>query len=81
MKHNEEKFETFVPALALEHHMNPEYADKKEKVKNAVRRLVVFGDFFTEEVPPSPPPFVIIEEMKFVPHAMGYQVFASIKGG
>lgn len=76
----EEKLETFVPALALEHHMNEEYAGKKEKVRNAIRRLVSFGDYFVEEVPPDPPPFVIVDDMKFIPDALGYHVFATIRG-
>lgn len=81
MEHKEEKLKTFVPALALEHPMNDEHTSKKTKVVNALRRLVVYGDFFVDDIPADPPPFVILENMKFHPHAMGYEVEATVRSG
>ena len=74
----DEKIECFVPALALEHHDNDEFLQRKERIRAAVRRLYQYGDFFADD-PDNIGPFVILDDMKFHAGALGYQVWARVR--
>ena len=78
MKIHEEKIKCFVPALALEHHDNNEFLRHKERIRAAVRRLYQYGDFFIND-PENVGPFIIIDDIKFHAHALGYQVWGRVR--
>lgn len=75
----EEKIKCFVPALALEHSDNLEFASVFEKIKCAVIRYYQNEDFFVSLK--YPVPGVFIEKKIFHPKALGYEVSAVVKSG
>ena len=71
----------FVPAQALEHHTNSEYATLRDKLRAAIVRYHLSDDFFGFVAIRDPMPFVDLQAIKFESGALGYSVRALIKSG
>ena len=68
----------FVPAKALEHLHNPEYATRRDKIIYAIRRFHQQNDFYSCFDATDPAPFVNIRKVEFNPKELGYKVEAII---
>lgn len=82
MNMNQDKeIKVFVPAQALEHEWNSETASRADKIRCAVLRYHLTGDFFESAVAPKPAPYVYLQNYIFHPGALGYEVSAFIRCG
>ena len=68
----------FVPAKALEHHANPEFATLRDKIIFALRRWHQKKDFGADLEIVDPVPFVNLRKTEFDPKELGYKVEAII---
>lgn len=71
-----QKINIIVPALALEHVQNPEFADLRDKIARALQRYHLTGNFMHEGILEAPVPYIFVEKFKLVQEPLGYQVLA-----
>jgi hypothetical protein len=76
---DKESKEYFIPALALEHPSNPEFATLRDKIIFAIRRYYQKGDFSANLTVIDPIPKVTILQFKFNHEKMGYDVLVVVK--
>lgn len=81
MKQTQEKIEVFVPARALEYFSNAECSNLSKKLKLAVCRYYLKGDFFVAESNEDSRVKVFLDRFVFNKEAIGYEVWAFIKSG
>jgi hypothetical protein len=74
-----ERIVCFVPAQALEHPDNSEFANLLEKIKWALIRYKQNDDFFSRISINGNTPSVYIERKVFHKEALGYEVQAIVK--
>ncbi len=72
------KLNIFIPARALEHPCNSEFASRREKIKLAVIRYFLHGDFFTAHYT-RPAPYVFLEKIHFKTNPLGYAIQATVE--
>lgn len=77
--HNEpETKEYFVPAMALEHNGNQEDYKLSDKIKAAIYRLHLNGNFTELISVHEPMPYVYLEKYAFDRDRMGYTALAKV---
>lgn len=74
----EEKINVFIPARALEHVCNSEFATRDEKIQWAIRRYYLNKDFFNPRYE-RPAPYVFLDKILFKNDPLGYAVKAIIR--
>lgn len=72
-----EKINIFIPARALEHPCNAEFASREDKIKWAIIRYYLHKDFSTPQYT-RPAPYVFLEKVYFKKDLLGYAVLGTI---
>lgn len=75
-----QKINIFIPALALEHICNAEFASRDEKIKWAIIRYTLHKDFFNPAYM-RPAPYVFLEKVLLKKNPLGYAVIATVEKG
>lgn len=73
----QKKLDILVPALALEHPHNPEFANLRDKIGAALQRYQKTGNFMDLSHFDGPPAYYFIQDMKLIEEPLGYRVTAS----
>lgn len=73
-----EPTEYFIPAAALEHPANPEFANLRDKIIYAIRRYEQNSDFQSNLEVIDLVPFVSTRKIQFNKERMGYDVLAIV---
>lgn len=77
----EKKVKYFIPAMALEHPANPEIFSLHQKLKFAIIRYFINGDYLSLVSVPDPLPGVLLEQQTFNKKMLGYDICAIIRSG
>ncbi len=69
----------FIPAQALEHPGNAEYATLADKLRAAALRLTLNGNFNDLITLTETTPYIFLKFFKFDPAKMGYNIIVSFR--